>query len=58
LIISYEVHDEIAGWQVGYGSKLLCDPPMERLGRMSPSALIGAPGLWLLVVEDREQIRN
>lgn len=56
LNISHETIDNIAGFQAGYTSKLLCDPPMKNPGPMSLGALLGALGMALMPVSDPDSI--
>jgi hypothetical protein len=56
LNISHETIDNIAGFQAGYTSKLLCTPPMKNPGPMSLGALLGALGMALMPVPDPEMI--
>jgi hypothetical protein len=56
LNISHETIDNIAGFQAGYTSKLLCTPPMKNPGPMSLGALLGALGMALMPVVDHEML--
>jgi hypothetical protein len=56
LDVSNLTIDEVAGLQEGYTSKLLAPNPIRRLGITSLPLVLGALGLALAVVEDREQL--
>jgi hypothetical protein len=56
LRISHETMDAVCGLPSGYSSKLLCDPPVRRLGVLSLGCVVGALGCVLIVAEDAEQI--
>jgi hypothetical protein len=58
LDVSRLTIDEIAGVQSGYTSKILAPQPTKRLGPISFPALLGALGLKLVVVEDKDQLRK
>src|SRR5206468_2426011 len=52
LNITHANVDDVSGVPGGYASKLLCNPPMRTMGRVSLGLMLGALGLKLLVVED------
>ena len=52
LEVTHETIDTVSGVASGYASKLLADPPIKRRGMISLSAVLGALGLMLVVVED------
>jgi hypothetical protein len=56
LELTHEVLDDASGLSSGYASKLLCDPPIRHLGRISLGCFLGAVGLKLVVVEDVEAL--
>ncbi len=56
LDVTFETLDAIAGVQPGYSAKLLGPRPSKTFGAMSFTAIIGALGLQLLAVEDRDQL--
>ena len=56
LNISLETLDAIAGLPTRYSSKVLGLQPTRRFGQISFEAFLGALGLMLLVVEDREAL--
>jgi hypothetical protein len=56
LEVTHETIGEVAGIASGHASKLLCDPPMKRMGIISLGAVLGALGLKLIVVEDEEAL--
>ena len=56
LDVSNLTLDEVAGLQEGYTGKVLAISPSRALGRMSLGALLGALGLKLAVLEDREAL--
>jgi hypothetical protein len=56
LDISREAIDELAGLTPGHSSKLLCDPPMKRLGPISMWPLVGALGLAIALVESEHRM--
>jgi hypothetical protein len=55
LNVSREDIDELAGLTGGLSSKLLCDPPLSRMGWQSAPKLLAALGLKLIIAEDHEQ---
>jgi hypothetical protein len=55
LNISRETIDEIAGFQPFYAAKLLAPKPHRKLGKMSFSAMLGALGCRLLLVEEEPE---
>lgn len=54
LNVSRESIDAVAGLQSGYAAKLLCDPPLKKLGMDSLGPMLGALGLKMIVVEDAD----
>lgn len=54
LNISHETIDNIAGLQSGYTSKLLGPVQLRGFSHMSLGAVLGALGIALVVVEDKE----
>jgi hypothetical protein len=52
LNITQSVVDDVSGVQSGYTGKLLCSPPIKRLGMMSLGAVLGTIGMQLVAVED------
>jgi hypothetical protein len=58
LEISYETLDEIAGWTTRYGSKLLASEPSRNLGPIALDAMLGATGLKIALIEDRERLER
>ncbi|WP_213737069.1 hypothetical protein [Bradyrhizobium sp. dw_411] len=55
LNISNETIDEIAGLPARYTSKLLSPIPVRGISHMSLTAILGALGIGLVVVEDTGQ---
>ena len=58
LGLTHEGLDMLSGPPSGYTSKVLCDPPMKRLGPTSLPALLGALGLALVAVEDSSAVER
>jgi hypothetical protein len=58
LNISNVVLDDVSGLQDGYSGKLLSLNPKRTLGRLSLGLMLGALGLRLIVVEDREALKR
>jgi hypothetical protein len=56
LRLTLALTGEIAGLQNGYAEKILAPTPLRHLGRVSFTALIGALGLAVVLVEDPEQM--
>jgi hypothetical protein len=56
LDISHETLDQISGLQSGYVSKLLAPKPIKNLGPVSLGPLLGALGVAITVVPDKEAI--
>jgi hypothetical protein len=58
LNLTFDVLDEIAGFTDRYAAKLLAPTarPVRRLGHMSMGALLGALGVRIVLVEDREAL--
>ena len=54
LGITHETLDDLAGFQSGYASKLLCDPPMKRLGPITLHIMFGALAMRQQLVHDEE----
>ena len=54
LNVSFETIEAIAGLPSGYASKLLCDPPMKRMGALSLGLILAALGYTIHLVEDAE----
>lgn len=55
LQLTHETLDAIAGWPSGYASKLLAPEPIKNLGWQSLGLGLGALGIALVVVEDKDQ---
>jgi hypothetical protein len=55
LDLSCETIDEIAGLPARYTSKLLAPVPLRGISHMSLTAILGALGIGLVVVEDSVQ---
>jgi hypothetical protein len=55
LNLSHETIDALAGFPAGYTSKLLAPVPMRGVSHMSLTAILGALGIGLVVVEDTVQ---
>jgi hypothetical protein len=53
-----EVVDFVAGLPLRYSAKLLAPNPPRTIGSLSLGPLIGALGLALVVIEDREQLER
>ena len=47
--------DEAGGFQSGYSAKLLCEPPMKQIGKVSLPKLLKATGMVLVLVIDDER---
>lgn len=58
LQITHETIDAVSGLQSGYTSKLFAPVPIKNLGPISFSAILGALGLAVVVVEDPEQVER
>jgi hypothetical protein len=58
LDVSRETLDGISGLQNGYAAKLLADPPIRGLGRISFAALTGALAVRIAVIEDTEALER
>src|SRR5436853_70655 len=56
LQISHETLDAVAGWQSGYASKLLCNPPMKRISPFMTYLALQALGLRMIISEDAEAL--
>jgi hypothetical protein len=56
LEITHETLDAVAGLQSGYTSKLLCSPPIKRMGAFTQFIVLQALGMKLLAVEDPKQL--
>jgi hypothetical protein len=56
LNMTFAVLDEVSGVAAGYSAKLLAGRTRRRFGNVSLSAVFGALGLALVVVEDVEQL--
>jgi hypothetical protein len=56
LDISHETLDQISGLQSGYVSKPLAPKPIKNLGPVSLGPLLGALGVAITVVPDKEAI--
>lgn len=54
LGINYELIDEFAGLASGHFAKLVCDPPLKKMGSMTLFLVLGALGLRLALVDDPE----
>jgi hypothetical protein len=55
LQITHETVDAVSGLQSGYAGKLLCDPPMKRIGRVTWDVIFDTLGLKIVVAENRAQ---
>jgi hypothetical protein len=61
LQLTHEVVDHLAGFPLGYASKLLANPPTKRLGHFSLFCLLQTLGLDIVLVENPlalEALRN
>ncbi len=56
LDVTFETLDDVSGVHRGYSAKLLGPNPSRGLGPISFCAIMGALGLQLVAVEDREAI--
>jgi hypothetical protein len=56
--ITCETLDALAGWPLGYSSKLLAAEPVKNLDWSSFGDALGAFGKMLLMVDDPEQIER
>ena len=56
LRITNETIDAVAGLPNGYASKLLCEPPMQRMGALSLGLILGAMGYSIQLIEDAEAL--
>jgi len=54
LRITNETIDAVAGLPNGYCGKLLCDPPIKRMGAFSLGLILGAMGYTIHLVPDAE----
>lgn len=52
LGITHETIDAIAGLPCGYTSKLLCDPPLKRMGALSLGLILASLGYSIELVPD------
>jgi len=52
LGISYDLIDEFAGLADGYFSKLMCDPPIKRMGSMTLFLVLQTLGLQVVLAND------
>jgi hypothetical protein len=52
--ISYELVDHFSGLTSGHFSKLVCDPPIKRMGSMTLFLVLEALGLRLVLADDPE----
>lgn len=55
LNVSRITIDEEGGFQPGYASKLLCNPPMKNLGPKTLGGMLKATGMALVLVVDDER---
>lgn len=55
LNVSRITLDEEGGFQPGYASKLLCNPPMKNLGPKTLGGMLKATGMALVLVVDDER---
>jgi hypothetical protein len=55
LNLSHETIDSLAGFPAGYTGKLLAPVPVRGISHMSLTAILGALGIGLVVVEDTAQ---
>ena len=53
LDITHETLDEVSGLQSGYASKLLCDPPIRRMGPVVLFLVLQSLGLSIAITEDQ-----
>jgi hypothetical protein len=58
LELSHEIVDHLAGFQSGYCSKLLSDPPIRRLGNLSLFLLLQSLGLDLVLIENPQALES
>jgi hypothetical protein len=58
LNITHEVVDYLGGFQLGYCSKLLSNPPVKRLGHFSLFALLEVLALDIVLVENPERLET
>jgi hypothetical protein len=58
LQITHEIIDHRSGFQSGYSSKLLSDPPQRRLGHFSLFVLLQTLGLDMVLVENPQALEN
>jgi hypothetical protein len=58
LELSREALDELSGLSNGHSSKVLCDPPMKRLGFDYVPLHLTALGLKLVVAEDQDALER
>jgi hypothetical protein len=58
LGITHETLDAVSGLQSGYTSKLLCDPPVRRMGPIVLFIVLQSLGLALTVTEDPIGLRS
>ena len=56
LEITLETLDAVSGVQSGYSAKILGPNPTKNFGQLSLGAIMGALGLQLLAVDDREAL--
>lgn len=52
LEITHETLDHVAGLQPGYASKLLCEPPMRRMGPLTLFLVLDALGMSIMITTD------
>jgi hypothetical protein len=58
LQVTHITIDEVAGLQGGYAGKLLCDPPIKLLGKVSFGCVLGALGLAVVLVQDNDALKK
>jgi hypothetical protein len=58
LGITHETLDAVSGLQSGYASKLLCNPPMRRMGPIALFLVVQSLGMSLVLAEDPVGLRS
>jgi hypothetical protein len=58
LQLTHEIIDHLTGFQNGYSSKLLADPPQRRLGHFSLFVLLQTLGLDMVLVENPQALEG
>ena len=57
LNISHETLDHLAGLQSGYAGKILCNPPIKRMGAFTLFLVLQALGLSVVLVENTDLLK-